>query len=152
MRTFRFPEVVPHFNSNATVANCESSVCNNYGMTPVVDRVPFEMEFDTHAAAPTKALYVNEKESTRLDGQTAIDASVPNVSVPPDGNCFYIAVHRWYFAFKDAYPQTWERMHDRLTRHVRENYVNQSVPNEVKDEAVPKDVKHMLCTTCTGTC
>ena len=90
MRTFRFPEVVPHFNSNATVANCESSVCNNYGMTPVVDRVPFEMEFDTHAAAPTKALYVNEKESTRLDGQTAIDASVPNVSVPPDGNCFYI--------------------------------------------------------------
>ena len=60
------------------------------------------MEFDTHAAAPTKALYVNEKESTRLDGQTAIDASVPNVSVPPDGKCFYIAVHRWYFAFKDA--------------------------------------------------
>lgn len=108
-------------------------------MTPVVDRVPFEMEFDTHAAAPTKALYVNE--IARLDGQTAIDWSVPNVPVTPDGNCFYIAVHRWYFAFKQEYPQTWARMHDRLTRHVRENYVDQSAPNEVKDQGVPKDVK-----------
>ncbi len=99
------------------------------------------MEFDTHAAAPTKALYVNESEIARLDGQTAIDWSVPNVPVTPDGNCFYIAVHRWYFAFKQEYPQTWMRMHDRLTRHVRENYVDQSAPNEVKDQGVPKDVK-----------
>ena len=97
------------------------------------------MEFDTHASAPTKALYVNE--IARLDGQTAIDWSVPNVLVPPDGNCFYIAVHRWYFAFKDAYPQTWERMHKRLKDHVRKNYHDQSASDEVKDRGVPTDVR-----------
>lgn len=44
-----------------------------------------------------------------------VDTSVKNLrDTPADGDCFYTAIYRLYWAWYTNYPESWKVMYDRL--------------------------------------